>query len=506
MDASIDLPPAMTPVEVRERLVETLELDLVGPWREHELENEALPRRVRPSNWYLTGFLIPVDAPEEQAADADGDDDFDDVPESEGPGEESTDDRVAAKKAYFPSSMGLSTLIAKTATSLTIRVYWGDYALGELFPEASAEDETEPKAIPVWQRTPREHVLQFTLGTGPGVLVTHPLPDTGGLELHTLERDIPAGAAGAGIPAGTRSLSVFLVNRRTHDPEQPDHAYVFQPELQVSCEAPFVPRPDLRGANADEWDELVADLHYADMPEYATGHGIAADWEILDGDCRVLRTRWIPGAEVEKTVTAAIPDVELRMSVLGALADGSAAHEALTPLVTRYREWIVAHERTASALSGQRRATADELLRVAGLAADRIECGIDVLAVNEDALDAFRVANRSVATALDRRLKSEKEPTWRAFQLAFILINLPGIADPLDAHRETVDLLFFPTGGGKTEAYLGLSAFTMVLRQRDHALHAAAAHARPARPRSGASLRARTRAPASSRALRHLAV
>ena len=103
--------------------------------------SEALPRRVRPSNWYLTGFLIPVDAPEEQAADADGDDDFDEVPESEGPCEESADDRVAAKKAYFPSSMGLSTLVAKAATALTIRICWGDYALGEHIPQAGAEDD-----------------------------------------------------------------------------------------------------------------------------------------------------------------------------------------------------------------------------------------------------------------------------------------------------------------------------------------------------------------------------
>lgn len=465
MTALTDSLQSLLSVEVRERLVETLELDLVGPWRNHDLGQEALPRRVRPSNWYLTGFLIPVDAPEEQATDADGDDDFDDVPESEGPGEESSDDRVAAKKAYFPSSMGLSTLVAETATSLTVRVCWGDYALGEHLPEASAEDDTERKPIPVWQRTAQEQSLQITLGGNPGVLATHVLPDTDGLEVHTLEREVPAGAAGAGIPPGTRSLSVFLVNRRSSDAEQPDHAYAFQPELQISCGAPFVPRPDLRGAKADEWDELVADLHYADTPEYATGHGVAADWEVLDGDCRVLRTRWIPGAEVERTITAAIPDVELRMSVLGALADRAATRKALTPLVTRYREWIATQRTTTSSLAGQRRATAEELLRVAGLAAERMERGIDALAADEDALDAFRVANRAVAAALERRLKPDKEPTWRAFQLAFILINLPGIADPRDPHRETVDLLFFPTGGGKTEAYLGLSAFTIVLRR-----------------------------------------
>ena len=122
--------------------------------------------------------------------------------------------------------------------------------------------------------------------------------------------------------------------------EQPDRAYVFQPEVEVRCELPFVPRPDLRGAAADEWDELVADLHYAETPEYATGHGIAAEWEVVDGACRVLRTCWIPEAEIEKTVTAPIADVELSMSALGALADGAAARSAVSPLVDHYRSWI----------------------------------------------------------------------------------------------------------------------------------------------------------------------
>ena len=58
--------------------------------------------------------------------------------------------------------------------------------------------------------------------------------------------------------------------------------------------------------------------------------------------------------------------------------------------------------------------------------------------------------------------------SWRPFQLAFILINLPGIADPKHSDREVVDLLFFPTGGGKTEAYLGLAAFTLVVGPRSN--------------------------------------
>ena len=156
------------------------------------------------------------------------------------------------------------------------------------------------------------------------------------------------------------------------------------------------------------------------------------------------------------------------MQVLGALADGSAVEAALTPLVTGYRSWLEDQHAGLSGLAGERREAAEQLVRIAGIAASRMERGIRVLVDDADAFDAFRTANRAVAAALSRRLAREGgsgTPRWRAFQLAFILLNLPGIADPADPEREFVDLLFFPTGGGKTEAYLGLAAFTMVLRR-----------------------------------------
>jgi hypothetical protein len=66
------------------------------------------------------------------------------------------------------------------------------------------------------------------------------------------------------IPDGTRSVSVFLVNRRPPDNENPDRAYAFQAEIEVSGDQLFVPRPDPPGAFAGDWDDQVADLHYAD--------------------------------------------------------------------------------------------------------------------------------------------------------------------------------------------------------------------------------------------------
>ena len=149
MEASRHAGPSLTPRRGARAAGQDARARPGRPWRDHELAHEALPRRVRPSNWYLTGFLIPVDAPEEQAADADGDDDFDDVPEAEGPGEESTDDRVAAKKAYFPSSMGLSTLVAET-----VDVVDGTRLAGAITRSASTFPSRAPRMKPSRSRSP----------------------------------------------------------------------------------------------------------------------------------------------------------------------------------------------------------------------------------------------------------------------------------------------------------------------------------------------------------------
>jgi len=454
--------PRGSSLDVRARLVEALKLDLVGPWAGHALAEERLQGWVRPSNWYLTGFLIPSGTPPERSADADENDEGNEVPESAGLPEESNDERKAAKKAFFPSSMGLSFLVPKETHALTVTVRWGDYEQKEI-------EGSDGKPLSVWQRHPREATVPMglTASTDP---VVHNVPESGGLQLHIVERLISAEDLEAQIPQGTCSVSVFLVNHRTpvvKEHGEPDLAYAFQPELEVRSDRPFVPRPDLRGAQAAEWDEQVADLHYADTPEYATGHGVSAEWEVVDAACRLLRTAWIPSAEVEKTATVDPPGVELSMQALGALADGAAVEAALRPLVSQYRAWILDPRRGIDTLQGARRETATELLRFADLAAGRIERGISTLAQDADALDAFRVANRAVERALRKRLGIET-PRWRAFQLAFILLNLPGLADPRDPHRETVDLLFFPTGGGKTEAYLGLAAFAMVFRRLRH--------------------------------------
>jgi hypothetical protein len=358
----------------------------------------------------------------------------------------------------------LSFLVPERARALDVAVSWGDYTPAEI-------EGPDGKPVSVWQRHPRRATVAVRLA-GQGDPVAHDVPGSSGLQLVIVDRPIAAEDLAGQIPQGTRSVSVFLVNHRAPLKDNPDRTYAFQARIEVHADQPFVPRPDPRGAAADDWDEQVADLHYADTPEYAAGHGVSAEWDIEGGVCRRLRTAWIPRAEVENTKTVPVEGVALSMDVLGARADGAAVEAALRPLVARYRDWIQAGRSQIAALADARRETADTLLRFAGFAADRIDRGITMLARDPDALDAFRVANRAVALAMRWRRayqgQPEEPPCWRAFQLAFVLLNLPGLADLRDLDRETVDLLFFPTGGGKTEAYLGLAAFAMVLRRLRH--------------------------------------
>src|SRR6202023_3855364 len=102
----------------------------------------------------------------------------------------------------------------------------------------------------------------------------------------------------------------------------------------------------------------------------------------------------------------------------------------------------------------------------------RIATGIEILATDAKARMAFRFMNNAVAGAARHRNAGTtkdpntlEEPQWRPFQLAFILLNIAGLSDRRHADREIADLLFFPTGGGKTEAYLGLAAFVIAFRR-----------------------------------------
>lgn len=223
--------------------------------------------------------------------------------------------------------------------------------------------------------------------------------------------------------------------------------------------------------NSNESDLRIADLQFRDCFEFAVGHNVSTESMVVNETCHNIRTCWIPKAEVERTIVPKMHDVQLNMEALALLKDGAEAKTSLRPFVTSYRKWIDEQQSTLKKLADRRLETAETLLQRAGIAAKRIECGIELLE-SPLVMDAFRLANQAMAMQARKRLSqssgqsdSEIIPAWRPFQLAFLLMNLEGIVHPDSVDRSTVDLLFFPTGGGKTEAYLGLAAFTLIHRR-----------------------------------------
>ena len=455
----------MTANDVRKQLVDVLQLDLIGPTGALGDHAEILPQS--PSRWYLTGFLVPTEADEGQRCDPTSNDELDQAAEPAGIDDDDSPEKPAARRSYLPSSMGVSVLVPATLHDVQAVVRYGEYLRVE--PSEGASGPLH------WKRIPREEVVSVAIGkesTGQGIV---PVPNSRGVELVWSIRAVPDGDLDGGLPKGTRCLSLFVVNRRKASPDEVrDEGFIFQVELEVQSDTSFIARPNLRSLESDDWDERVADLQYRHCFEFSVGHSVATESVVEDGQCRTVRTCWLPTAEVEKVAPSKIPGVTLVMEELASLKDGADAQQHLGGMVVSYKAWIKKQSGFLASLSEHRKETAAELLHRANLAADRIQSGIDLLA-DPNCLEAFRLANKAMAMQGRRRLAlqlkkppEEIVPAWRPFQLAFILMNLKGIAVADSDDRETVDLLFFPTGGGKTEAYLGLAAFTLVLRRLRH--------------------------------------
>ena len=147
-------------------------------------------------------------------------------PSRPGLAEESNDERKAARKAFFPSSIGVSFLVSEACRDLAVTVRWGDYAPADI-------EEADGSKTPVWRRTFREVAQSIPLANGAAPAVQE-VPGSDGLQLHVAERSLDAaGLTGAELAAGTRSVSCFLINRRRPDEAQPDRAYAFQAEIEV---------------------------------------------------------------------------------------------------------------------------------------------------------------------------------------------------------------------------------------------------------------------------------
>ncbi|MFD5915313.1 helicase-related protein [Kitasatospora sp. NPDC058201] len=469
-------------------LLDALRADLLGPvGGEGEVLTDDAPITV-----YPVGVLFPRTRTDESHPEP-GDleavrDGLDSTPlPTRRDVEESTGDLgVSLANVRMPSSIGLTLAVDPSVSHyirFTVRaaVYVPEDAQGKAVPAKRTQARTTDAQQENWRRVALHPEPVDVDVSRPGVLppiVLHP-----GLELRVLVR--PASG-----PGGTVTVTATVMNSLEIGQYDLRDAHCFyQPVLEVTGgqegTAPFVERRAVLGAVDSE--HALSRLLYRHAPSFATGHGCAAQWnwspppagEPSTGPAAVgaVRTEFVPAHEV--LLTESNPRIDAGALTMQGL--GTAAAEeivaALRRLLSGYEQWIDGQEQQArSAELGEHREVAAEQVERCRRALRRMHAGVDLLTDREqpEILKAFRLANLAMA---DQRARTawikggragSPDPTagrWRPFQISFVLLCLEGIVDPEHEDRGIADLLWFPTGGGKTEAYLGLIAFTTFLRR-----------------------------------------
>ena len=272
-------------------------------------------------------------------------------------------------------------------------------------------------------------------------------------------------------------LTVTLCNRSELDPDAPPRERTLDRvgkalfEARIECvvesgELVEYPRVD-PSLLTEEEQEL--ELQYREQRIYAIGHGAAANWEVRPGREGRVWSDFMPEAEVPMmTVDTGDEDAVLG---LAHLAEWKAT-EDLERFVDGYEAWIAAQRRVASDLpSPGERETAIRMIERMSTAHERMRRCVEMLRTEPLAAESFRLANRAMLDQMvqaDRVAGRETETgryRWRPFQLAFLLTTMESTIREDDDFRDVLDLIWFPTGGGKTEAYLGLIAFLVVWRR-----------------------------------------
>jgi hypothetical protein len=497
-------PPAKR--DVRDQMVDALRRELMGPWHP---EDETDPSEEFPTARYIVGRLAPqdlkIDDVENDALPTGDDDDGE-------TGEASFEPPQVL--GFMPSSMGLSFVLNDTCDKVDVHIEWGQYLRAEEAPERppmegsdeSEEDEGQWDAPQrskfVWRREQREGVVRGldVSKKGPVAEVKlHPKAAPPGVRVEGLE-DSDVCVQGVVYEIhGQRAVSLFLVNQRQKGEQgdsEKDQQFLMQAQMEVRASdgsAAFLAKDgiELEQDGSEDPEAQVNDLLYRHAREFATGHGVAAEWDGLTSDGQAVtsvRTEFIPRFEVPKVIAA--DDIAggavLDMVKLSKLSDGESLFAALDPLVQQYEQWIVERREEAkgSAIADNAllREAAEVQLANCTRAAKRIRKGLQLLRDDQTSRTAFCLANEAMG---DQRVHAiwakrnqgsekrtdiadlwvEKNHKWRPFQLGFFLLNLVGVADDESADRSLVDLLWFPTGGGKTEAYLGIAAFTLFHRR-----------------------------------------
>lgn len=303
------------------------------------------------------------------------------------------------------------------------------------------------------------------------------------------------------------SLTVMLVNDIENTSAKAREC-IFQSRIEIKTENnAFVFVESNPNPNPEYMDdeEKSLELLYRHKKIYATGLGTSADWEITEDGSGQIWTDFFPVKEIP-AMSFSLPEndlienAELSMKYLSDLdrTDRETKLDSMTKLVDLYSAWIADLKTAAEALDDRYASAAAKNIAECERAATRMYEGVETLRENDNAYNSFMLANRAMFMQrvhiqkqndmardnadrypddmeisdwlcnLDYYEESDDNSRWRPFQIAFLLMDVNSIVDDNGEDRSLVDLIWFPTGGGKTEAYLGLTAFTIFFRRLAH--------------------------------------
>lgn len=224
-------------------------------------------------------------------------------------------------------------------------------------------------------------------------------------------------------------------------------------------------------------EEQEIELQYVRRHVYAIGHGCAAQWRETSGKVSEIFSDTMPAVEVPQMTadTGARGDAVMSIARLAGIDTQHAdIHPELTVFVDGYAQWVAEQESSIAAQAEDDQAAARRIVRRMRAAEIRMRTGLGLLMKDQQVRLAFALANRAMLDQMRQNDKLQGRPRsddayrWRPFQLAFLLTTLESAANSDSDDRDTLDLIWFPTGGGKTEAYLGLIAFQVALRRLRH--------------------------------------
>lgn len=450
--------------EHRARLVQLVERELVGPCEPEERLTDNPQRRYICGQLSASedGGLLGLDDELEFDATALATVDESEVlaesePEETGEasdGEEPSDETASISKARRESlsSIGISCVVP-LGTTVAYEVSWGEYV----------------RADGVFARQPHCALGTIHFG-GPRPLEeqTH-----GRVTVKWIAREIK----------GRLIASVFALNTSPAGSKDGTER-LYQVRLALrSDDSPtgFLSRTDLDLSRAGR-DLDTNDLLYRKRKEFGTGlhtavRSIVAD----DGKCRELRSESVPVTDIRTTTTREFGSGKkaLSMSWLAGTEDATEVADELRTLFSGYGAWKDDLQRELGQIEAPLRPFAEAQLQAIVERQERLNEGITLLQRDRSAFMAFRFANEVMARAQFRSSSETRNAyefgtpidntarsgSWFPFQLAFLLSTIPDFVDPTRFERRLVDVLFFPTGGGKTEAYLGLLGFVMAFRR-----------------------------------------